>query len=119
MEQLENYINEKNVVNQDFYNEIKDSIICPICKDLMINPMMCMNCQNCFCKKCIQNWASINKRCPNRCENPGYKRSIQINQLLTILYTEKHNTSISKTKFYKFFRLEVSKWNYKIFKEQH
>ena len=26
---------------------------------------------------------------------------IQINQLLTILYIEKHNTSISKTKFYK------------------
>ena len=85
MEQLENYINEKNVVNQEFYNEIKDSIICPICKDLMINPMMCMNCQNCFCKKCIQNWASINKRCPNRCQNPGYKRSIQINQLLSKL----------------------------------
>ena len=48
---------------------------------------MCMNCQNVYCKKCIDDWSKKDKRCPNRCDNPNYKRSI-----------EKSNT-LSKLKF--------------------
>ena len=42
---------------------------------------------NVYCKKCIDDWSKKDKRCPNRCENPNYKKSI-----------EKSNT-LSKLKF--------------------
>lgn len=83
MEFLQDFVNEKNIVKDEIYNAIKDSIICPICKDLLIIPMMCMNCQNSFCKKCLENWSVINKNCPNRCRNPGYRKSLLISQLLS------------------------------------
>ena len=48
---------------------------------------MCMNCLNVYCKKCIDDWSKKNNKCPNRCENPNYRKSI-----------EKCNT-LSKLKF--------------------
>ena len=83
MENLQDFINEQTVLKDDVYNAIKDSLICPICKDLIITPMMCMNCQNTFCKKCIEEWAIRDKKCPNRCHYPNYKKSLTISQLLS------------------------------------
>ncbi len=61
MESLQDYMNEKNIVQDETYNTIKDSIICPIFKDLLITPMMWLNCKNSFCKKSLKNWSEINK----------------------------------------------------------
>lgn len=83
MESIENYMNEKYAVKDEIYNAIKDSIFCPICNDVMITPIMCMKCQNSFCRKCIENWEKFNKKCPNRCANPEYKKSLFISQILS------------------------------------
>ena len=83
MENLQDFMNEQTVLKDDVYNTIKDSLICPICKDLIISPMMCMNCQNSFCKKCIEKWTIRDKKCPNRCQYPNYRKSLTISQLLS------------------------------------
>ena len=70
---MENYINEETVVKDGVYLIFKDDVICPICSNLIINPMMCMRCQNVYCKKCIEAWNKKDNKCPNRCENPDYK----------------------------------------------
>ena len=46
---------------------------------------MCMNCQNVYCKKCIDQWSKKDNKCPNRCENPNYKKSIEKNNILSKL----------------------------------
>ena len=84
---MENYINEETVVKNEIYSAFKDDVTCPICSKLLINPMMCMRCQNVYCKKCIEEWNKKDNKCPNRCENPNYHKSL-----------EKSNT-LSKLKF--------------------
>ena len=85
MEDIYNFINENNIINSEIYNAFKFSILCPICANIIIDPMMCMNCQNSYCKKCISQWNLINEKCPNRCKNPNYQISKEMNELLSKL----------------------------------
>lgn len=87
MEDLKEYINEDYVIKDEIYDSIKDSIICQICRDIIVIPMKCMKCPNIFCIKCIEKWNSRNKTCPNRCQNPNYK------------YNEPMFKKLSKLKF--------------------
>ena len=82
---MEKYINEETVVQNEIYSAFKDDIICPICTNILIEPQMCMNCQNTYCKRCIEDWSKKNNQCPNRCENPNYKRSLEKNNTLSKL----------------------------------
>ena len=74
---METYINEETIVKNEIYDAFKDDINCPICRDILIEPQMCMNCQNVYCRKCIEEWSKRNNKCPNRCDNPNYKRSLE------------------------------------------
>ena len=47
--------------------EVDRSLICSICQEILKNPKECSNCQNCFCKKCIESWKISNDSCPFRC----------------------------------------------------
>ena len=85
MVELEDYINDNTVVKDSFYESIKDSIICPICLDLMIKPFMCMNCLNNYCRRCIGYWSNVKDCCPNRCQNTEYKSCLFIEKLLAKL----------------------------------
>ena len=69
MEVLEDYMNGNTVIKDDVYKKIEYSIFCLICKDLIIDPIMCSECKNVFCKKCIENWARKNKKCPIKCNS--------------------------------------------------
>ena len=82
---MENYINEETVVKDGVYLIFKDDVICPICSNLIINPMMCMRCQNVYCKKCIEAWSKKDNKCPNRCENPDYHKSLEKSNILSKL----------------------------------
>ena len=85
MVELEDYINDSTVVKDSFYESIKDSIICPICLDLMIKPFMCLNCLNNYCRRCIEYWSNVKNSCPNRCQNSEYKSCLFIEKLLAKL----------------------------------
>jgi hypothetical protein len=81
---MEQYINDDTIIKDAQYEVFKDLIYCQICECLMIEPVMCFNCQNNFCKKCINDWKSRNANsCPNRCENPIYRDVIGKNRLIS------------------------------------
>ena len=80
---MEQYINEDTIIKDGQYESFKDLIYCPICKKLMIEPVMCFNCQNNYCKICIDDWKSKNNICPNGCEDPILKGAIGKNRLIT------------------------------------
>ena len=43
MEDLVSY-----VIKNYYYNSIEDEIICSICKNIKVNPIICSKCQNSF-----------------------------------------------------------------------
>ena len=85
MADLNEYIQEEYITNRDLYESIKDSITCAICTNIIIKPTMCMNCQKAYCRRCIEHWNNIKNYCPNKCDNPEYKKSVVIANLLTKL----------------------------------
>ena len=85
---MEKYINDDTIIKNDLYLTFQESVVCPICSNILINPHMCMNCQNVYCKKCIDDWSKKDNKCPNRCENPNYKKSLEKNNILSKLKFE-------------------------------
>lgn len=49
------------------YKFIIEEFICTICNGLVINPINCEYCGNCFCEICINKWLNNNSKCPNMC----------------------------------------------------
>lgn len=85
MSYLRKYINEKTVIKDEIYQQFETSICCVICTDIIIDPMMCMNCQAQYCKECIENWKKKATQCTNRCKNANYKKSLLAQGLLSKL----------------------------------
>ena len=82
---MEKYINEGTVVDNEIYQAFKESVICPICTNILIEPVMCMKCQSSYCKRCSEDWSKKNDKCPNRCESPNYQRNLEKNNILSKL----------------------------------
>lgn len=74
MEDLHDYMNKQYVVKSEYYKAVEDSVNCLICMDIIIDPIMCMKCQNVYCKKCIENWDRVNKICPIKCPSANYQK---------------------------------------------
>ena len=85
MVELSEYIQEKYIANEVLYESLKDSITCIICTNIIIEPTMCMNCQKAYCRKCIGHWNNIKNYCPNKCDNPEYRKSVVVANLLSKL----------------------------------
>ena len=58
---------------------------CHICNKILKNPMMCVNCQGIFCKKCIEKWQEKNEKCPNNCNQPNYAQNKDKIALLSMI----------------------------------
>lgn len=76
----ENIVNKEELKILDFF-----SISCPICSCVLEQPMICSNCENSFCSKCIKTWESKNSTCPI-CKNVGatFKESRIIKNILSL-----------------------------------
>ena len=85
MSNLREYINETTVIKDEIYKQFESSICCVICQEVMIDPMICMNCQAQYCKSCQENWSKKSKCCTNRCINTKYEKSILAQGLLNKL----------------------------------
>lgn len=80
---MEEYVNEKTIIKNELYESLKDDITCSICQNLMINPVMCMNCMNIYCKKCIEKWKNKGGTCPNHCKEYNFRDVIEKNNHIT------------------------------------
>lgn len=75
---MEKYANENTIIKNECYEAFKDSIICPICQSLILEPFACLECLNSICKKCVEK----KKICPNQCENSKFKQLNGKNNLI-------------------------------------
>ena len=84
---MEKYVNEETLIKNEIFNSLPEElIICPKCKLLMIEPVMCLNCMKHFCKKCIDIWNKKEyKTCPCGCKDTIFKNQIEKNRLITKL----------------------------------
>ena len=42
--------------------------VCPICAQVVRDPLECTGCQSLFCKDCIDPWRRSNEMCPKKCK---------------------------------------------------
>ena len=82
---MEKYVNDNTIIKDALYNAFKETVSCPLCLSILINPVMCMKCQNVFCKKCINEWSKKDDKCPNRCNEPNYQKCLGKNDILSKL----------------------------------
>ena len=48
--------------------------MCRICHGVLVNPMECRNCENCFCMLCLKEWLKESGTCPFKCsDDPDFK----------------------------------------------
>jgi len=80
---MEKYANEKNIVKNEVYDLFKDTIICPVCSSLMIEPVICLNCQSTFCKKCSKELKDKGENCPKKCSILNIKDVIGKNNFIS------------------------------------
>ena len=38
-----------------------------------------------YCQNCLDKWKKKDNKCPNRCQNPNYQKSLNINHILSNL----------------------------------
>ena len=85
MDNIRDFINETNVIKDEIYQSLENSVTCSICSDILIEPKMCKNCQNVYCEQCINSWAQKSNTCPNRCQNTIFIKGQGISELLSKL----------------------------------
>jgi hypothetical protein len=63
------------VANKSFFETIKEMVVCVICTGIIIDPSQCENCENTFCKICIDKWLTQSQSCPYKCKEFSIKNS--------------------------------------------
>ena len=81
----EEYIDDDCLIKDENYLTFKSLMECFICKKILKNPMICLNCQTNFCKNCIEKWCEDFSKCPKNCEEPKYKVNNDKLALLSML----------------------------------
>jgi len=66
---IDTTIEESQIVNIDYYENLKNQLTCQICFGLLSSPVMCATCETPFCTNCINQWKSKKNTCPTRCSN--------------------------------------------------
>ena len=79
---MEKIFSENNIINKEYYDGIKSMVNCLICLNIIENPVQCSKCQHYFCSECIN---SVEEKCPLRCKNNEYIKSIPCANLLSNL----------------------------------
>ena len=82
---METYINLDTVVEDEIFHLFQESLICPLCLNILIAPIICMKCQKVYCRKCIEKWSKNNYQCPNNCNPPHYQNCIGKKEILFAL----------------------------------
>ena len=78
------YFSDDCIIEDQLYLAIKDLITCPLCSKILNEPYMCNECQNAYCKKCLEKYSNL-KKCPNDNKNVKFSHCIQKNDLLSKL----------------------------------
>jgi len=68
---------------------------CSLCENIFFNPVMCKNCENHFCKLCINKWISKNPNVCPLCKNYEQKN---VSSILNVLLSKLIISCVNKNK---------------------
>jgi len=71
------HISDELVVNKSYYETIEKEITCSICEEILVDPILCSECENPFCTSCIEEWLKKNNQCVMKCKAPFKSKAIQ------------------------------------------
>jgi WD40 repeat protein len=57
-------------------------LVCMICLEIVLNPVMCSKCENLFCKDCIDRLLQKSNKCPNLCNFIEKEKNIMLKKIL-------------------------------------
>ena len=80
-EDITSYFDENSLLEDDYYNNIKNLIKCKYCNKILKEPMMCRECLGTFCLNCIEELGKDN----HKCESPVYIENTNAKSLLGTL----------------------------------
>lgn len=69
------YENEKHKEKVQFFQ-------CPICQNVVKDPLECSGCSSLFCKLCIAPWMRENFNCPKKCKGDAHVKFREINRFV-------------------------------------
>ena len=82
-EDISAYFDEKSLIENEYYNTIKDMIKCKHCHNMLKDPMMCLKCLGAYCRNCI---GELGKE-EHPCENPEFNKNLNaINIIIKLKY---------------------------------
>nr|XP_022291998.1 uncharacterized protein LOC111103214 isoform X2 [Crassostrea virginica] len=62
---------QKSVMNKKDEGYVDDNLICHLCSCVLKEPLQCPQCEDVFCKACIQEWLRGHSTCPvDSCRKP-------------------------------------------------
>lgn len=84
MEDNKLWLNPNNVTNKADFAFIEEMTTCPICLGILVDPVECSSCGNCFCNRCYEKFRieKNTKDCIYKCKNIETKQNKIINKIL-------------------------------------
>ena len=76
------YFSDDCIIEDPLYMSLKDLLMCPLCNKILKDPYMCNDCQNVYCKKCLEDYSEL-KICPKEYKDVKFIRCIAKNELLS------------------------------------
>lgn len=65
------------------YKSFGEELTCSICIHIVLEPVMCSECENLFCKTCINDLRKSSNKCPNRCIFREKELGLMLKKLLS------------------------------------
>ena len=75
-------ISPDDITNKGSCETILNLLICQVCFHIIVSPVQCEKCDQCFCEYCIKR----NKNnCPYKCSSTNFKKNRFVNNILSTL----------------------------------
>lgn len=98
------HLSTNNIVNNSFYESVKDLVVCNICHGVLIDPLNCNVCEVAFCSNCLNTWKLTQKSdslCPMKCNSSKFVQSSRVlrNLIDKLEFKCKYNCSMKSYKY--------------------
>ena len=96
--QDELYDSKLSKIKQNFTDSLKNELTCPICLNILKDPIICTKCLKNFCENCVKEWENKNNLyCPFHCFMPEYNSNLSLKNIINLItHYNKEIKSINK-----------------------
>ena len=71
-----------NLINKEYLSTLSHIIFCEICHNILLDPVQCCSCEQCYCRSCIEAAKPLHRQCLH-CDSISFKKSVLMNKILS------------------------------------